>query len=50
MKVRAIIVLSIFILSIVIIGAIVDVETISTENYSKYAMILPVKLPPVPKP
>lgn len=50
MKVRVIIVLSIFILSLVIIGTIVDVETISTENSSKYAMILPVKRPPVPKP
>jgi hypothetical protein len=50
MKLRAIIILSIFILMLVTIGAIVNVETISKENSSKYAMIVPVKLPPVPKP
>ena len=51
MKKKIVFIISIFaFLTMLIVGIVLDVDTISTNEATKYVAIPPVKLPPVPPP
>jgi hypothetical protein len=50
MKKKVVILLSIFVLAILLTGIVVEDNIADINKKTKYAAILPVKLPPKPKP